>query len=110
MDGTPNLAPASGSPIPIETTRGEFDDFELMARAAEGWRLNYAFRERFDLTPKQYLKAVQLKRVRQDLVTCEPGATVAEIAGRWGFWHMGQFARDYRRTFNELPSETARGA
>lgn len=84
---------------------------EICQISGVSWRtLDYAFRERFDLTPKQYLKAVQLRRVRRDLVTCEPGATVAEIAGRWGFWHMGQFARDYRRTFGELPSETVRGA
>ena len=30
----------------------------------------------------------------------------ANVAHRWGFWHMGQFARDYRRLFGELPSET----
>ena len=31
---------------------------------------------------------------------------VADIANGWGFWHMGQFAADYRRQFGELPSET----
>lgn len=84
---------------------------EICRVSGVSWRtLDYAFRERLDLTPKQYVKAVQLKRVRRDLVTCEPGATIAEIAGRWGFWHMGQFAKDFRRQFGELPSETARRA
>ncbi len=31
---------------------------------------------------------------------------IADIANRYGFWHMGQFAADYRRMFAELPSET----
>jgi len=30
------------------------------------------------------------------------------VANAWGFWHMGQFARDYRRLFGELPSDTLR--
>jgi AraC family ethanolamine operon transcriptional activator len=34
------------------------------------------------------------------------GASPREIAIEWGFWHMGQFAADYRRQFGELPSET----
>jgi AraC family transcriptional regulator, ethanolamine operon transcriptional activator len=32
--------------------------------------------------------------------------TIGDIANTWGFWHMGQFAADYRRQFGELPSET----
>jgi AraC family ethanolamine operon transcriptional activator len=33
---------------------------------------------------------------------------INEIAHRWGFWHMSQFATDYHRFFGELPSETLR--
>lgn len=31
---------------------------------------------------------------------------VTDIANDWGFWHMGQFAADYRELFGELPSQT----
>jgi hypothetical protein len=35
---------------------------------------------------------------------------VKSIALSHGFWHLGQFAHDYRATFGEAPSETlARG-
>jgi transcriptional regulator GlxA family with amidase domain len=31
---------------------------------------------------------------------------IADAANAWGFWHMGQFAKDYRTLFGELPSQT----
>jgi len=68
--------------------------------------LRYAFREQLGVSPKQYLQSVRLHGVRRDLLCSEPGDKVADVANRWGFWHMGQFAADYRRQFGELPSET----
>jgi len=69
--------------------------------------LQYAFRERFDVTPKQYVKAHQLRQARKSLLNGDPAVSkVADIANGWGFWHMGQFAKDYRLQFGELPSET----
>jgi AraC-like DNA-binding protein len=72
--------------------------------------LEYAFRNRFGVTPKQYLQATRLHRVRRDLGRVGADDSISEIAARWGFWHMGQFAADYRRQFGELPSETLRRA
>lgn len=72
--------------------------------------LRYAFLERFGISPKAYLTAVRLNGVRRDLHKADPSATkIIEVAGRWGFWHMGQFAAEYRRLFGELPSETLGG-
>jgi AraC family ethanolamine operon transcriptional activator len=69
--------------------------------------LRRAFEERFGVSPKTYLRSRRLAGVRRDLTESEPGArSVHEIAGHWGFWHMGQFARDYRLQFGELPSAT----
>jgi AraC-like DNA-binding protein len=70
--------------------------------------LNYAFHDRFGVSPKQYLQAARLDGVRKDLRKLGPQGTVIDIANRWGFWHMGQFAADYQRQFGELPSETLR--
>lgn len=33
---------------------------------------------------------------------------VTDIANQFNFWHMGQFAADYKRLFGKLPSETLR--
>jgi AraC-like DNA-binding protein len=65
-----------------------------------------AFQEHLGVSPKQYLKARSLSGVRRELLAATPGALVVEIANIWGFWHMGQFAADYRRHFGELPSKT----
>jgi len=71
--------------------------------------LGRAFQERFGVTPKQYLTARRLNEVRRELLAADPAShRVTEVAGRWGFWHMGQFAADYRRLFGELPSATLR--
>jgi AraC family transcriptional regulator, ethanolamine operon transcriptional activator len=44
--------------------------------------------------------------VRRGLREAEAGATVQDVAARWGFWHLGQFSLDYKKHFFELPSET----
>ena len=69
--------------------------------------LQYAFKEHFGLSPKSYLKRFRLYGVRKELLQSNPGkTTVIDIASVWGFWHMGQFAADYRNLFGELPSDT----
>ncbi len=68
--------------------------------------LEYAFLERYGVTPKSFLVALRLNNVRRDLRRADPGQRIADIANRWGFWHMGQFAADYRKQFGELPSQT----
>jgi AraC family ethanolamine operon transcriptional activator len=32
--------------------------------------------------------------------------SIASIARDSGFWHMGQFYKDYKKFFGELPSDT----
>jgi len=69
--------------------------------------LQYAFLERFSVSPKAYLQSVRFNKVRRELRNGDPHSTrVTDIANDWGFWHMGQFAADYRRYFGELPSKT----
>lgn len=71
--------------------------------------LEYAFRDRFGMTPVSYLKTIRLNGVHKSLMESDPRSTrIADVAGRWGFRHMGQFAADYRGHFGELPSSTLR--
>lgn len=61
------------------------------------------------MSPIAFLKVHPLNEERRQL----EGATVrqitvADVAIQWGFWHMRQFAQDYKRIFGESPSETLR--
>jgi AraC family ethanolamine operon transcriptional activator len=70
--------------------------------------LRRAFIDRFGIPPKSYLIAARLDGARRDLRRRAPEAPVVDVANRWGFWHMGDFAKRYRQMFGELPSETSR--
>jgi len=82
---------------------------EICRASGVSWRtLDYAFRDRFGVTPKRYLQALRLHQVRREMLDADRPRPISEVAAHWGFWHMGQFAKDYRRQFGELPSETLR--
>ncbi len=68
--------------------------------------LRYSFTSILGVSPIQFLRLTRLNRVRRHL--CEPGVgtMVGQVAGDWGFYHLGQFSRDYRRLFGESPSAT----
>jgi AraC family transcriptional regulator, ethanolamine operon transcriptional activator len=72
--------------------------------------LQYSFQAVLNVNPVAYLRAVRLNATRRALraQAGDPGATVADIAARWGFWHMSHFAADYKLMFGELPSQTLR--
>ncbi len=68
--------------------------------------LERAFKDEFGVPPKKYIKSRRLAAVKSELIKTGPGAVISDAANHWGFWHMGSFARDYRKQFGELPSET----
>ncbi|WP_127114781.1 helix-turn-helix domain-containing protein [Shimia sediminis] len=69
--------------------------------------LQYAFRERFGMSPAAFLKRNKLARVRARLRQADVGTcAVSDVASEFGFWHLGQFSVDYRKLFAEKPSET----
>ena len=71
--------------------------------------LQYAFLKHFGLSPKAYLRVQRLNNSHKELFASNPfDERVAEVAYRHGFWHMAQFASDYKRLFGELPSMTLR--
>ena len=84
---------------------------EICRQSGASWRtLDRAFNERFGMGPKTYYIRQRLNGVREELLSGSGTETVVNAANRHGFWHMGQFAREYRRFFGELPSHTRRGS
>lgn len=66
-----------------------------------------AFEAATGFAPVDYLKRVRLSGVRRALLLAdEKVATITEVATSWGFWHLGHFARNYRKMFGETPSQT----
>lgn len=73
--------------------------------------LQIGFQRELGKTPAAYLREVRLSRARSELLTSGPrdGTTIADVASRWGFTHLGRFARYYREAYNENPSESLHG-
>jgi len=70
--------------------------------------LQEGFRQHVGSAPMTYLQSVRLERARESLRRAGPRITVAAVAHRWGFAHLGRFACAYRRRFGESPSDTLR--
>lgn len=86
-------------PLSIEALAKKFKLSERTLR-------NY-FKEELNTSPKQYLTALRLTKIRDELkaVKKEKGL-VEKTARKFGFSHMGLFAKAYKDFFGELPSET----
>ncbi|AXO88216.1 helix-turn-helix domain-containing protein [Pseudomonas parafulva] len=72
-------------------------------------QLQHAFKAFTGMPPAQWLRLRRLNGARRDLLRPDAGdVTVAEVAMRWSFWHLGRFSESYRQLFKELPSQTLR--
>jgi AraC family ethanolamine operon transcriptional activator len=62
-------------------------------------------------TPAHYIRTLQLNEIRRALLTEENArSSIGDVAARWGVWHWSRFAGNYRKMFDELPSQTRRFA
>ena len=112
--------PAPAGPPAIDRARehleAHFDEpltTSDLARAA-GVSVRYlqrGFRARFGVSPMELLREVRLREARLALLAEARNRerTVADIAVRTGFAHLGRFAGQYRRRFGETPSQTLQG-
>ena len=74
-------------------------------------RLHAAFVAACGVSPQGYLKFRRLQLVRRALRSGGAYAGLVKSAAlSHGFWHLGNFARDYRMYFGESPSETLQAA
>jgi AraC-like DNA-binding protein len=69
--------------------------------------LQEGFRRHVGCAPMAYLRQVRLDRAHAALLAADPArTTVAAVAHRWGFTHLGRFASSYRARFGGSPSDT----
>lgn len=72
-------------------------------------RLRDAFLKTVGVGPGTWLRSRRLDGARRDLLEGRrTGATVTDVAAKWGFWHFGRFAATYAAYFGEPPSSTVR--
>jgi AraC-like DNA-binding protein len=86
---------------------------ELAAYARVSVRsLFAAFRVTHAVSPMEYQRELRLQAVRAELLARgnDPGASVTDIATRWGFSHLSRFAAIYHERFGEHPSAALRAA
>jgi AraC-like DNA-binding protein len=71
--------------------------------------LQAIFHRHTGMTPIAYLRELRLACVHDALRHAGPGeTTVARVAHRWGFGHLGRFAAAYREKYGVPPSATLR--
>ena len=73
--------------------------------------LQEGFRRHLGVSPMAYTRMVRLRRAHSDLLSAHPSdTTVAAIARRWGFAHLGRFARAHQEMYGETPYQALRAA
>ncbi len=69
--------------------------------------LEQAFMEALGASPYQYVRALRLNAIRREVLAEENvGASISDIAARYGVWRLARFAAEYKEKFGELPSES----
>lgn len=127
-----NLAPlVAGNVAPPQFAFGSFNHTQIVRRAREfalsrideplqiidvcralrvsRRLLQYSFQDVLDINPVNYLRLLRLNGARRDLINSgEKPVNVQTVLARWGFWHGSRFSAEYKKMYNELPSETLR--
>lgn len=82
------------------------EEIAIKHKLSERTLRNY-FQDELGISPKQYLIALRLRKIRDELkmLTIKKGV-IEETARRFGFHNMAHFAKTYKEFFGELPSET----
>lgn len=81
------------------------EDIEAAAGVSR-FKLFDGFRKHMGMSPMAYLKKLRLSEVRKQLLKGGRGTNISNVATEWGFNHLGRFASEYKKLFNEMPSAT----
>ena len=77
-------------------------DLNISART-----MQYHFKQKFGMTPKQYLHHLRLNAIRKELIKGDPERVkIYEVALKYGFFHSSHFGSEYKKIFGETPLQT----
>ena len=70
-------------------------------------QLHHTFKKEYGVSPKKYLHLLRLNAVKKELQLADAhSVSIADIALKYDFIHMGHFAAGYKQHFGETPSQT----
>jgi AraC-like DNA-binding protein len=83
----------------------------LATRCGVGARtLQKGFQQHLGMSPMEYVRDVRLRRAHEELRAADPSAaSVADVARRWGFTHLGRFAAAHEAKYGQKPLRALRG-
>jgi AraC-like DNA-binding protein len=111
---TPSAAPRGTAKRALDLMHGRpehpWSTREIAAEVGVSSRsLQASLRKATGMTPTSVLRDIRLDRAHDELARAEASVTtIAEIAHRWGFAHLGRFAGRYQARFGVHPSDTLR--
>jgi AraC family ethanolamine operon transcriptional activator len=107
IEGWRRIVLGAGAHLDANLDRPIYTEDLCRALAVSPAVLAEAFQVTLGTSPHRHLKLRRLNMVRAALMRRDgPPPLVKSVALSHGFWHLGQFARDYREQFGESPSET----
>jgi len=69
--------------------------------------LQYNFKSRLGLSPKEYIHYLRLNAIRKILISGDSTTvTISTLISKYGFLHPSHFGVEYKRVFGETPSQT----
>jgi len=78
------------------------DELNVSART-----LQYNFKEKIGITPKQYLHNLRLNAIRKELLDSNYNkVNISEIALKYGFFYHSHFSFEYKKLFGQTPTQT----
>jgi AraC-like DNA-binding protein len=83
----------------------------LATRCGVGPRtLQKGFQQHLGMSPMEYVRDGRLRRAHEELRAADPSAaSVADVARRWGFTHLGRFAAAHEAKYGQKPLRALRG-
>jgi len=94
----------------IESSLSEPINLSEIAKASgvSARSLSRAYQEHFGISPMAAVRMLRLDRIHEELASSSDDVSIADVAFRWGWTHLGRLAAAYRERYGQLPNRTLR--